>query len=40
MVALETEKAQHKEVLAHPQFKINPTATIKDHIKNMLAVRL
>lgn len=35
--ALAIESVQLKAVLEHPQFKINAAATIKDHVKNMLA---
>jgi len=35
--ALAIESVQLKAVLEHPQFKINASATIKDHVKNMLA---
>lgn len=35
-----TETAQLKEVLSHPQFKMNAAATIKDHVKNMLAAEI
>lgn len=35
--ALSIESVQLQAVLKHPQFKINAAATIKDHVKNMLA---